>query len=516
MSGEARAGAAGLVAGMTLAAHAERTPERLALHSQWGVRSFGSLDARVNQLARALRARGLHPGDAVALQCSNRPEFVEVFAASQRTGLRVTPVNWHLTGGEIGYIVDDCEAKAFIADARFADAAVEAVALAPGATHRLAVGGVIDGFDSYEDALGAESTEPLADPVLGSTMMYTSGTTGRPKGVYRRKPSNASHLTTPLRETAAFAPGEDLALCTGPLYHAAPLALNLNLPLAHGVGVVLMDAFDAEQTLALIAEHGITHTHMVATMFHRLLALPEEVRARYDTASLRWVLHGAAPCPVHVKMGMMEWLGPVLFEYYAATEGGGFFIGPDEWMQKPGSVGHVREQRVRVVDDEGAPVPTGEVGTVYFGAPEEGRFEYFKAPEKTESAYRDDFFTMGDHGYLDEDGFLVLTGRSAELIISGGVNIYPAEVDEVLLLHPAVADVATIGVPNEEWGEEVKAVVLPRPGSEPDDALAEALRAHCRENLAAYKCPRSIDFTDDLPRLPTGKIQRGKVRQRYA
>jgi long-chain acyl-CoA synthetase len=506
---------AALASGTILSWHAERAPDRPALLGPRGERSFGELDARANRLARALRALGLERGDAVAMVVANRPEFVETYAATQRAGLRLTPINWHLTAEEAGYIVDDCEAKVLIGDARFAETVAEAAEHATRPVHRLAAAGAIEGFASYEEALAAESDAPLEDPTLGGTMLYTSGTTGRPKGVYRGRPAR-SHLTGPLQETAAFAPEGDLALCTGPLYHAAPLALNLALPLASGVGVYLMDRWDAEETLRLVDAHGVTHTHMVATMFHRLLALPEETRARFETKSLRWILHGAAPCPVHVKRSMMDWLGPVLFEYYAATEGGGFFIGPEDWLRKPGSVGHVREQDVRVLDEAGDELPRGEVGTVYFRAPEVGRFAYWKAPEKTSSAYRGDYFTMGDHGYLDEDGFLFLTGRSAELILSGGVNVYPAEVDAALLMHPAVKDACTVGVPDEEWGEEVIAVVELEEGSAPSEALGAELLAHCRKHLAGYKCPRRIVYSDDLPRLPTGKIQRGRVRDRYS
>ncbi|MDX1649021.1 MAG: AMP-binding protein, partial [Myxococcota bacterium] len=430
---------------------------------------------------------------------------------------RLTPVNWHLTGGEVSYVVDDCEAKAFLADARFADVAREAAAAAPRARERLAIGGPIEGFGDYDEALAGEQAHDLEDPALGGTMLYTSGTTGRPKGVYRRRPPRSA-LTAVLLESAAFRPGEDLALCTGPLYHAAPLALNLVLPLASGVAVHLMDRWDARETLRLAAELGATHTHMVPTMFHRLLALPEEERRAHDLSRLRWVLHGAAPCPVHVKRAMIAWLGPVLYEYYAATEGGAFFIDSHAWLRKPGSVGRLDgRQEVQVQDAEGRALPPGEVGTVYVRAPprDQGRFEYFKAPEKTASAYRGDFFTMGDHGYVDEEGYLFLTGRSAELVITGGVNVYPAEVDAVLLMHPAVADAAAIGVPDEEWGEQVKAVVRPADGVAPSDALAAEIVAFCRARLAHYKCPRSVDFSDELPRLPTGKIQRHVLRQRY-
>ena len=501
--------------GMILALHAARAPERPALISAEGDRSFGELNARANRLARALRARGLAPGDGVALLCANRPEFVEVFAASQRSGLRATPINWHLTADEAGYVVDDCEARAFFADARFAASAREAGRRAPEAKLRVAIGGRIDGFEDYEALVAEGEPRDLEDPALGSSMLYTSGTTGRPKGVYRRQ-TPRSALLPALLAGAAFRPGEDLALCTGPLYHAAPLALNLQLPLVAGVGVVLMDRFSPEETLHLVERHGITHTHMVPTMFHRLLQLPEAVRRGTDTSSLRFVLHGAAPCPVHVKQQMIAWLGPVLYEYYAATEGGAFFIDSETWLRKPGSVGRAPAgQGIEILDEAGMRVAPGEVGSLYFRAPEVGRFEYFKAPDKTAAAYRGDLFTLGDVGYLDAEGFLFLTGRSAEVIISGGVNVYPAEVDAALLEHPAVADVATVGVPSSEWGEEVRAVVLPAEGAEAGPTLAGELLEHCRLRLAHYKCPRGIDFTDALPRLPTGKIQRRLVRERY-
>ena len=503
--------------GMGLALHARNAPERMALEAPAGRRTFAQLNARANQLARALRSRGLQAGDAVALLCSNRAEFAEAYLAVLRAGLRLTPINFHLTGDEVGYIVDDCEARAFLADARHAEACHEAAKQAPRATERLAIGGTIPGFEPYDECVLAEDGSDLEDPVLGGSMLYTSGTTGRPKGVYRRKQPTGGSLNAPLVTTAAFRPDQDKALVTGPLYHAAPFAINLAFPLAAGVGCVVMDRWDAEETLRLVEQHRITHSHLVPTMFHRILQLPADVREHYDTSSLRWLIHGAAPCPVHVKQAMIDWLGPVLFEYYAATEGGGFYVDSHEWLKKPGTVGWLDPERmtVRLLDDEGQEVPGGEIGTVYFQAPQVGRFEYFKAPEKTESAYRDDFFTMGDMGRLDEDGYLFLTGRSAELIISGGVNIYPAEVDEVLLQHPAVGDVATIGVPDDEWGEQVKAVVLLANGRTPGDALATELMEFCRERLAHYKCPRSLDFAEELPRLDSGKIQRRKVRERY-
>jgi long-chain acyl-CoA synthetase len=308
----------------------------------------------------------------------------------------------------------------------------------------------------------------------------------------------------------------DLHLCTGPLYHAAPLAFSLAAPLAFGVGVVLMEKWDAEEALRLIAEHKITHTHMVPTMFHRLISLPEDVRAKYDTSSLRHVLHGAAPCPVPVKQALIEWLGPVVVEYYAATEGVGSFVDSATWLSKPGTVGKpFGEGQVIIGDEEGKELPRDTVGLVYIKAPEATRFQYYKDEEKTKGTFRGEYFTLGDMGYMDADGFLFLTDRTANLIISGGVNIYPAEVDAVLLEHPAVGDAATIGVPNPEWGEEVKAVIELQPGLEPSDELRAELLEFCRGKLSSFKCPRSIDFVDALPRQDNGKIYKRLLRDRY-
>lgn len=501
--------------GMTVSWHAAHAPDRLAVSADTGERSFGELNAQANRLVRVLRGAGLCAGDGVALLCTNRPEFVETVAACQRAGFRLTPINWHLKPDEIAYIVDDCEAKALIAEHRLAEAARAAAAGAPMLQVKLAIGGAILGFANYDVLVAREPGNDIDDPVLGSQMLYTSGTTGRPKGVYRGSTPAASSLFEKMVETARFGEG-DCALVTGPLYHAAPLSLNLALPLAHGVGTILMDKWDAEESLRLIQEHKATHTHVVPTMLHRILALPQEVRARYDISTMRWILHGAAPCPVHVKQRTIEWLGPVVYEYYGATEGGGVFIHPNEWLMKPGSVGRPTTGVVmRILDDGGNEVPARNVGTVYFKAPETGRFEYFKAPEKTASVYRGDFFTMGDLGYLDDDGYLFLTGRSAELIISGGVNIYPAEIDQEILQHPAVKDAATVGIPHEEWGEQVKVVVQLNEGYEPTDELAQDILDFAASRLASYKRPRSVDFTPDLPRLPTGKIVRRTVRDRY-
>lgn len=528
--------------GMLIAYHAQQAPDRMAVTTVYGERTFGELNSRINQLARVFRQAGLQPDDAVALLLVNRCEFLEVYYAAMRTGLRVTPINWHLTGEEAAYVVENCEAKAFVADAECADAAKQALHQADRVEIALAVAGEIEGFEDYGEVVDKQFSHNIENPSSGSQMLYTSGTTGRPKGVYRDRlalrqaaaaqaaaqpdpAAPAAAARAPAAQAtagraggaAAYNPETDRALCTGPGYHAAPLAFNILSPIAQGVGIVMMDRWDAQECLRLVAEHKITHTHMVATMFHRLLNLPQEVRSKYDTSSLRYVLHGAAPCPVHVKQAMMDWLGPVIYEYYAATEGGGgFFIGPQDWLKKPGSVGKAPEtNNNKIVDDEGNQLPQGEIGTIYFEAPQIGRFEYFKDSKKTADSYMGDFFTLGDMGYFDADGYLFLTGRSADTIISGGVNIYPLEADNVLLKHPAIADVCTIGIPSEEWGEEVKSVVQLNEGySESNDMEAELI-SFCREGLPAYKSPRSIDFVAELPRLPSGKIQRRKVREPY-
>jgi long-chain acyl-CoA synthetase len=489
---------------------AAQFPDRVAIRSRAGNRTLAEVDAHANQLARALRARGVQAGDGIALLCGNRPEFVETAAAAQRTGLRLTTINWHLTGDEAGYIVEDCEATAFVADARFADAAAHAADLAPRLKAKLAVGGVMPGFDSYDDVITDEADGALPDPTLGGTMLYTSGTTGRPKGVRRAIDGRAGAALAVLTR---YDGARHVHLCTGPLYHAAPLAFSLAAPAAMGVPIVLMEGWSAEETLALIEQHRVTHTHMVPTMFHRLLSVPDDVRDAYDISSLVYIIHGAAPCPVDAKRRLIEWLGPIVTEYYAATEGAGTSVGSEEWLRKPGTVGRVHPpDHVRILDEHGNDAAPGVIGTVYVKAPA-ARFEYYKAPEKTSGAYRGDYFTLGDVGYVDDEGYLFLTDRSAHLIISGGVNIYPAEVEAVLLGHPAVGDAGVVGVPDDEWGEIVVAAIELQPGRNRSAELAAEIVEWCRDRIAHYKCPRRVEFVEALPRHDNGKLYKHQLRE---
>ena len=504
-----------IAAGMGIAYHAKKLPENKAIISEYGNRTFFELNANCNKFANYLLENGLQPGDAIAIVCKNRPEFLEALFGPLRIGLRITPINWHLTPEEICYIVENCEAKVVVCDAGFTDF-FEAINEANPDVKLLSVDGDNSLAKPFLKTISDFDDSDIAAPTAGRSMLYTSGTTGRPKGVFRKEnppPSKTEQLTL---DTAAFNPVSDFSICPGPAYHAAPLGLNINISLMAGVGVYLMDKWDAEKMLSLIDEHKCTHTHMVATMFHRILRLPEETKAKYDLSSMRWILHGAAPCPVEVKQGMMDWMGPILYEYYAATEGGGCFIQPEEWLKKPGSVGKANEgTEVKILDDNFDEVEIGEEGTIYFSAPSKGRFEYYKAKEKTSGAYWGDYFTMGDIGYCDEDGYHFLTGRSADTIISGGTNIYPQEIDNVLLMHEKVSEVCCVGVPNKEWGEEIKAVINLESGADPDLVLKE-LHAMAEEKLSGFKKPKSYEFwEEELPRLPTGKIQRNLVKKRF-
>ena len=504
--------------GLSTAWWADRAPDRLAIISPHGDRSFAELDAQANRVARALRSGGLEAGDGIALLCPNRTEFAEVYFGALRTGVRLTPVNWHLRPDEVAYVVANSKAKALVADARFVDACAAALLEATNLVACWSVGGSLEGFRRYEEVISAFAGSLLENPELGDTMLYTSGTTGRPKGVRRAmtEPSQAVRGWKVL--VAAFdfrRDAEDCALATGPLYHSGPLNLCLAIPVNNGIPTVLMERWDAEDMLRLMERHGVTHVFCVPTMFRRLLALPEDVRNRYQTSKLRFVIHGAAPCPVEDKRAMIDWWGPILTEIYAATEGMGSLVSSAEWLERPGTVGRVDPERVRVCDADFKPVPAGEVGTVFLQPVGGADFEYFGEKEKTRDAKRDGYFSVGDMGYVDDEGYLFLTGRSAEVVISGGTNIYPAEIDSVLIAHPAVADAAAVGVPDPEWGEVVKAVVVPVSEGVAGEVLAEQILEHCRRELPTFKVPRSVDFVDEIPRSDAGKILRRRLRDAY-
>ena len=501
--------------GMGIAFHAKNIPDKKAVVSEYGERTFKELNENSNSYANFLTDKGLVAGDSVAIICKNRPEFLEALFGPIRVGLRITPINWHLTAEEICYIVENCEAKVVVCDALFTDFFIEIKQKLPDVL-LLSVGGEDSLAIPFLNTIQKYDKSDISTPVAGRSMLYTSGTTGRPKGVFRKEnppPSKTEQLTL---ETAAFDPELDFSICPGPAYHAAPLGLNINPSLMAGVGVYLMDKWDAETMLSLISEYKCTHTHMVATMFHRILRLPNETRSKYDISSMRWILHGAAPCPVEVKQAMIDWMGPIVYEYYAATEGGGCFIQPEEWLKKPGSVGKANEgTEVKILNEEFEEVTQGSEGTIYFSAPSKGRFEYYKAEEKTSGAYWGDYFTMGDIGFCDSDGYHFLTGRSADTVISGGTNIYPQEIDNILLMHDQVAEVCCVGVPNEEWGEEIKAVINLEEGADSEVVLKELIKM-ADEKLSGFKKPKSFEFwEEDLPRLPTGKIQRNLVKKRF-
>ncbi|MER6914354.1 acyl-CoA synthetase [Streptomyces sp. NPDC000594] len=499
-------------------AQAAADPDRVVLTTPDGTPwSAGRLHADANRMVHGLRAAGLERGDALAVVLPNGAELLTAHLAAAQAGLYLVPVNHHLTGSEIAWIVADSGAKVLIAHERFADA-VTAAAGEPGPPpeHRYAVGS-LPGFRPYGELLDGHPATPPADRTLGWVMNYTSGTTGRPRGIRRPLPGRLpeeTHLGGLLRFFGIRPFDGHVHLVCSPLYHTAVLqfasaALHIGHPL------VLMDRWHPEEMLRLIEEHRCTHTHMVPTQFHRLLALPSEVRARYDTGSMRHAIHGAAPCPAQVKRAMIDWWGPCIEEYYAASEGGGTFVTAEEWLKRPGTVGRPWPiSEIAVLDDDGVRLPPGRLGTVYLRM-STGDFRYHRDDAKTASSRVGDFFTVGDLGVLDEDGWLFLRDRKIDLIISGGVNIYPAEIEAALLSHPAVADAAVFGIPHADRGEEVKAVVEPADGHPGGEELAADLLAHCARLLAPYKRPRTVDFIAALPRDPNGKLYKRTLRAPY-
>jgi long-chain acyl-CoA synthetase len=479
----------------------------------------GELAAASNRLARGLRALGLENGDVVAVVVENGRPMIELYLACTQAGLYLVPINNHLAGPEIAYIVENSEAKVFVASDHFAEAVNAASKeIAIPETHRFALGS-LSGYRDYAEIAEGQSDEPPEDRSAGAVMNYTSGTTGRPKGVRRPltglDPDLMGGLFTAFHQMFGVTPEDgNVHICGSPLYHTAVLMFaGSSLHLGHTV--VLMEKWKPEEMLRLIDKYEVTTSHMVPTQFHRMLQLPEEVRAKYDCSSTRAMVHAAAPCPVEIKLKMLDWWGDSIWEYYAATEGGGTIVSPEDWRKKPGTVGKAWPQaEVVIFDDDDNECPTGTPGTVYM-LRGQADFEYFKDKDKTDKARKGNYFTVGDIGYLDEDGFLFLRDRKADMIISGGVNIYPAEIENVLLTHPKIGDVAVFGIPHDDWGEEVKAVVEPAAGTPAGEALTEDILAFCRERLAKYKTPRSIDFIEEMPRDPNGKLYKRKLRDPY-
>jgi long-chain acyl-CoA synthetase len=479
--------------------------------------SYRELDDASNRVAQMFRARGLKAGDHIAILMENHPRFFEVCWGAQRSGIVFTAISSRLTANEAAYVVNDSGSKLLVTSKALQGVAAELVALTPGVTTRLMTDGAIAGYDGYGQAIEAFPAIPIADQTAGRDMLYSSGTTGRPKGVLRAAPAAAIDAPTPLALmcSALYGIGEDTAyLSPAPLYHAAPLHYCMTV-MRLGGSVTIMEHFDALECLRLIERFGITHAQLVPTMFVRMLKLPAAERARYDLSSLRCAIHAAAPCPIPIKERMIDWWGPIVWEYYAGTEGNGVtVVDSQSWLAHKGTVGKPMVGEVKICGPAGEEQPAGEAGTIYFagGNP----FEYHKDPHKTaESRNARGWSTLGDVGYLDADGYLYLTDRKAHMIISGGVNIYPQECENVLLTHPAVVDAAVFGVPNEEFGEEVKAVVQPQDMRDAGTALEQELIAYCRAHLSPIKCPRSVDFEAQLPRHPTGKLYKRLLRDRY-
>ncbi|SHK98793.1 Acyl-CoA synthetase (AMP-forming)/AMP-acid ligase II [Roseovarius marisflavi] len=479
--------------------------------------SFGTLERRANQGAWLLRAEGIKPGDHIAILMENRREMLEVCFAADRAGLYYTTISTHLNESEIRYILADCDARILIASDRFVPMLERSAKASPLTCKVFGVGEAPGAFSSWSDDVARQDETPIPDEAQGLDMLYSSGTTGRPKGIKwplePALPGRRTMLVDLLTTLFGYGP-ETRYLCPAPLYHAAPLRHTM-VTLKMGGTAVIMDRFEAETSLKLIEQHRVTHSQWVPTMFVRLLKLPQEVRDSYDLSSMQMAVHAAAPCPVDVKRQILDWWGDIVHEYYAGTENNGFTaINSAEWRAHPGSVGAAKLGVIHICDATGRELAPGSEGEVYF---ENGQqFTYHKDPEKTAACTNaEGWTTLGDIGRLDGDGYLYLTDRKSFVIISGGVNIYPQETEDTLLGHPSVLDAAVIGIPDEDFGEAVHAVVQLMPGHQATDALREELLAHCRANLSAIKCPRSIEFRQELPRSATGKLYKRKLRAEF-
>jgi len=503
-----------------------RKGDAVCLVDESGGETWAAFNDRVNRTIHLLRSFGLEPGDTIAVLSGNRRELFEVAAAAIHTSLVFVPVNWHWVSEELAYVLGDSDAKALFVEDQYTQVARDAVEdpQARGCVHRVAIGATSQpGFDDYEELIAAQSPAEPDHQASGGPMFYTSGTTGFPKGV--RSGINTIGLGLELIRLATAGvgavlgiPNEGVSLLDGPAYHSAQLALTLYPLLNVGSTCVMRQHFDAATQPALIDRYGVTNVHLVPTQFSRLLKLSDDLKRGFDGSSLATVIHGAAPCPVSVKRAMIEWWGPVFTEYYGGTESGFLtIISSEQWLEHPGSVGRPQPWcEVMIIDDQGDACATGDVGQIYFKSRGGGDFAYHKAEAKTEAAHlAPGVGTIGDVGYFDQDGYLYLSDRKIDMIVSGGVNVYPAEIEGVLITHPAVADAAVFGVPDDDMGEQVKAAVELVDGVTGSPELAEELIAHVREHLAGYKAPRSIDFEARLPRSPTGKLYKRLLRDPY-
>ena len=503
--------------------HAQKNPDKPAviMNGSGEVVTYRELDERSMRLAQLWWQRGLRPGGHVAILAENTPRYFEVYWAAVRSGLYITAINRFLSPEEASYLVNDSASTSLVTTRAMAEIASAMLPQVPGCSHRLMMDGTIEGFEGYEDAIAGMPAEPLAEQPRGDVMLYSSGTTGRPKGIKRHLSGKSIEETVfgiSTLESHLLGMKEDCVyLSPAPLYHSAPLQWSTGTHELGGTAVV-MEKFDAEGFLAAVEKHRVTHSQLVPTMFVRMLKLPKEVRTRYDLSSLESAVHAAAPCPVEVKRQMIEWWGPVITEYYAGTEANGLtFIDSAQWLEHPGSVGKPILGTPHICDDAGSELPPGEPGLIYFER-DEMPFEYHGDSAKTKSSQHPqhpNWSALGDVGYLDEDGYLYLTDRKAFMIISGGVNIYPQEIEDCLIVHDKVADVAVFGLPDPEMGEFVQAVVQPAEGVTVDEELREELRGYARESIAHYKVPKRIDFRPELPRLPTGKLYKRLLRDEY-
>jgi long-chain acyl-CoA synthetase len=486
--------------------------------------TYRELDERSNRLAQLLYHNGLRFGDHVAIFMENNARYLEVAWAAQRSGLYFTAINFHFNAEEVAYIVENCDARALVTSAALGDVVRELAPLLPERVEiRLVVGGggdTADRYQPYEDAVAGFPAEPLAEELEGHAMLYSSGTTGRPKGIQYELERRPIGDPPPALAGFRLLYGIDehtVYLSPAPLYHSAPLQFCIAVTRFGGT-CIIMEHFDPALALEYIEKYSVTHAQFVPTMFVRMLKLPEEERTRHDVSSLKIAIHAAAPCPVPVKRQMIEWWGPIVFEYYGATEGtGATIINSEEWLAHEGSVGRALNSTIHVLDEDGNALPAGESGIVWFEPTAQSlTFEYYKDPDKTAANHNQEgWATVGDMGYLDDEGYLYLTDRRDFMIVSGGVNIYPQEAENLLVTHPKVLDVAVFGVPNQEMGEEVKAVVQPIDMADAGPELERELIAFCRDNLSHYKCPVSVDFDPALPRQPTGKLYKRLLRERY-